>query len=103
MRTPYDNDGIAVILALSRGFGKRNFLQSLLSKWFRDTPNDFVSPVGETSWSRFYRSAGALGCHTRIREGFPRDGSRTVFFIVARGPVPRDRHHHDVCIPICSL
>ena len=20
-----------------------------------------------------YRSAGALGCHTRIREGFPRD------------------------------
>ncbi len=38
-----------------------------------------------------YRSAGALGCHPRIRAGFPRDGSITVFFIVARGPVPRDR------------
>ena len=37
-----------------------------------------------------HRSAGALGCHTRIRAGFPRDRSRTVFFIVARGPVPRD-------------
>ena len=36
--------------------------------------------------ARFSRIAGALGCHTRIREGFPRDGSRTVFFIVARLP-----------------
>ena len=44
-----------------------------------------------TQESFFYRSAGALGCHTRIRAGFPRDGSSTVFFIVARGPVPRDR------------
>ena len=24
----------------------------------------------------FYRSAGALGCHTRIRAGFPRDVER---------------------------
>ena len=30
----------------------RVFHNSLLSKWFRDTPNDAVSPVGETSWSR---------------------------------------------------
>ena len=52
-----------------------------------------------------YRSAGALGCHTRIREGFPRDlpinaawrgtGPRptvktAVLDTVARGPVPRD-------------
>ena len=30
-------------------------------------------PVGETSWSRCSRSAGALGgFHTRIRAGFPR-------------------------------
>ena len=47
------------------------------------------------------RSAGALGCHPRIREGFPRDrwmardrpspyGETGRFFIVARGPVPRD-------------
>ena len=61
MRTPYDNGGIAVILALSRGFGKGNFLRSLLSKWFRETPNDFVSPVGETSWSRFFQSVRRPG------------------------------------------
>ena len=30
----------------------RVFHNSLLSNWFRDTPNDAVSPVGETSWSR---------------------------------------------------
>ena len=69
-------------------------------------------PVGETSWSRcarsagpsdatraselvstamaqepfFYRSAGALGCHTRIRAGFPRDGHRLVMFLGPLGP-----------------
>ena len=43
----------------------------------------------------FYRRAWALGCHTRIRAGFPRDGSRTVF-IVARGPVPREFHRQAV-------
>ena len=26
-------------------------------------------------------------------------GERMAFFIVARGPVPRDHHHHDVCFP----
>ena len=26
----------------------------------------------------FYRSAGALGCHTRIRAGFPRDVERVM-------------------------
>ena len=31
----------------------RVFHNSLLSKGFRDTPNDSVFPVGETSWSRF--------------------------------------------------
>ena len=36
----------------------------------RDRP----SPYGETGRSG-YRSAGALGCHTRIRAGFPRDRS----------------------------
>ena len=25
------------------------------------------------------------------------------FFIVARGPVPRDLHRYDVCFPLCSL
>ena len=35
----------------------------------RDRP----SPYGEGTV--FYRSAGALGCHTRIRAGFPRDRS----------------------------
>ena len=49
----------------------------------RDRP----SPYGEVAF--FPRSAGALGCHPRIRAGFPRDGSRTAVFIVARGPVPR--------------
>ena len=41
----------------------------------------------------FHRSAGALGCHTRIRAGFPRERwiDEGAFFIVARGPVPRDR------------
>ena len=34
----------------------------------RDRP----SPYGEGDCF-FYRSAGALGCHTRIRAGFPRD------------------------------
>ena len=34
-----------------------------------------------------YRSAGALGCHTRIREGFPRDLS-------ARKRMARDRPSH---------
>ena len=57
------------------------------------------------SWSRCSRSAGALGCHTRIRAGFPRERwiVRTLardrpspygegaFFPVARGPVPRER------------
>ena len=53
-----------------------------------------------------YRSAGALGCHTRSREGFHRErpvdrsmardrpspyGEGVTFFIVARGPVPRER------------
>ena len=37
------------------------------------------------------RIAGALGCHTRIRAGFPSDRCRKPFFFVARGPVPRDR------------
>ena len=32
-------------------------------------------PVGETSRSRCSRSAGPLGCHTRIRAGFPRERS----------------------------
>ena len=59
-----------------------------------------VSGQGCPSYlSRFFRSAGPLGCHTRIRAGFPRDGSRPVFFIVARGPVPRDLHRHDVFFP----
>ena len=31
------------------------FHSSLLSKWFREIPNDSVSPVGETSWSRCAR------------------------------------------------
>ena len=68
------------------------FHNSLLSQWFRDTPNDAVSPVGETSQSRcnraarlpgprrqkapFHRKARALACHTRRREGFPRHRSR---------------------------
>ena len=39
--------------------------------------------------SRFSRSAGALGCHTRIRAGFPRDGSRTVFYRSAGACPPR--------------
>ena len=82
----------------------------------RDRP----SPYGETG--RFFtvargpvprdrfrpRKAGALGCHTCMRAGFPRDrwmardrpspyGETSRFFVaivsgpVARGPVPRDR------------
>ena len=50
----------------------------------------------------FYRSAGALGCHTRIRAGFPRDRSmardrpspyvkRRRFFPRIAGPVPAIR------------
>ena len=39
----------------------------------RDLPVSISTPVGETSWSRCSRSAGALGCHTRIRAGFPRE------------------------------
>ena len=39
--------------------------------------------------SRCSRSAGALGCHTRIRAGFPRDGSRTVFYRSAGACPPR--------------
>ena len=79
----------------------------------RDRP----SPYGKGGRSAVkkmsrYRSAGALGCHTRIRAGFPRDrsidrgiardrpspyGERGVLlprnrpYSVARGPVPRDR------------
>ena len=34
-------------------------------------PNDAVSPVVKKMSQ--YRSAGALGCHTRIRAGFPRE------------------------------
>ena len=59
----------------------------------------------------FYRSAGALGCHTCIRAGFTRERSRARwhgegqalalryaarFFIVARGPVPRERSRENI-------
>ena len=89
----------------------RGFPNSLLSKWFRDTPNDSVSPVGETSRSRCSRSAGAcpprllecaddgegnpLACTCGIRGPKPY-GKGMAFFTVARGPVPRDLHRHKV-------
>ena len=44
------------------------------------------SPVGETSRSRCSRSAGALGCHPRIRAGFPRELHRQVMFLGPLGP-----------------
>ena len=76
-----------------------------------------IVPVGETSWSRCNRAARlpgprrqkaplprrawALGCHTRIRAGFPRHaalaGDRPPRYgkkrhvTVGRGPVPRHR------------
>ena len=40
-------------------------------------------------WSRFFRSAGA----------YPPRWLKNRFLIVARGPVPRDLHRHDVCFP----
>ena len=42
--------------------------------------------VGETSRSRCARSAGALGCHTRIRAGFPRELHRQIMFLGPLGP-----------------
>ena len=40
-----------------------------------------------------YRHAGPKG---------PEEKEET-FFTVARGPVPRELHRHDVCFPYCSL
>ena len=33
----------------------------------------------------------------------PSPYGEVAFFIVARGPVPRDLHRHDVCLLLCSL
>ena len=49
----------------------------------RGTARDRPSPYGEGG-RFFHRSAGALGCHTRIRAGFPRD--RTPYAKNARQP-----------------
>ena len=58
---------------------KRRF--SLARAMARDRP----SPYGEGA-AFFYRSAGALGCHTRMRAGFPRDR-----WIVRACSMARDR------------
>ena len=45
-----------------------------------------------------HRSAGPLGCHPRIREGFPRDrclarGTRSHARVACEGPRPTSRWH----------
>ena len=55
-------------------------------RWIdRSMARDRPSPYGKGSRSG-YRSAGALGCHTRIRAGFPRErrSEGETFFFVAR-------------------
>ena len=98
-KTPQRNDlrdGVSYFDA----FGRRDIVVSM-------------SSARRDLWSRCSRSAGALGCHTRIRAGFTRDGSRTVFFHRSAGGLgchtriragfTRDIHRHDVCFPHCSL
>ena len=84
-------------------------LQSLARERWRGTPvrrrgwNPARAPRPTVKGIVFYRRAGALGCHTRIREGFPRDRSMARdrpspyvkgrrFFTAARGP--RMPHAH---------
>ena len=66
----------------------RVFPNSLLSKWFRDTPNDSVFPVGETSRSRCNRAARLPG----RRQKAP--------FIVGRGPSHATRASERVSLAI---
>ena len=43
------------------------------------------------------------GARTMARDRPSPYGEGVAFFFVARGPVPRELHRHDVCFPICSL
>ena len=85
----------------------------------RDRPSPYAEGgrFSPTKPSR-YRSAGALGCPTRVRAGFPRERPvvrgmardrpspyakgggvfrpRNPLVTVARGPVPRDRYRQCV-------
>ena len=54
-----------------------------------ETSRSRCNTVGETSRARFSRSAGALGYHTRMRAGFRREHSSTVFYRIAGACPPR--------------
>ena len=98
------------------------FTTTVLSKWFRETLNDSVFPVGETSWSRCNRwqkapfivglgpSHATRACERvslaivralqRSRGTGPRATGKKRHFPVGRGPVPRHAFCYQTASPL---